>query len=181
MWQSPAPAGSNHLKPQLMCKASVSAAAMKIVSFAVRRPSITQRSAHLSANSWQRNCKATPHVFMRLGINPLTLSPPCAQRNTKPLVLYLRSPATERHRVCLRRVPVHLHRAACTCLLSYSHWSSPLPPVQWNTHKHITYTLKRGRAASLRGVRTPTARAAAPLPVYGGLEALNRSSKLLSK
>lgn len=43
------------------------------------------------------------------------------------------------------------------------------------THEHTRGGRgRRGRAASLRGVRTPTARTAAPPPLYGGLQALSR-------
>lgn len=99
--------------------------------------------------------------------------------------LDLRSPARQRCCLFTRRPaqrPSHLHLPPL--LLHSLVLSSPTSsPTHTHTHSHaLTCTHKhtrrgrerRGRAASLRGVRTPTARTAAPPPLCGGLQALNR-------
>lgn len=118
-------------------------------------------------------------------------SPSLLPRHAKPLLVSSVS-CDKSDAVCCRRCcccwrlftwsPAQ-RRASCTCLLCLSHWSSPLPPVHQHTHAHThtKHTLRRGRAASLRGVRTTIARTAAPLPMYGGLKALNHPRKMLSK
>lgn len=114
------------------------------------------------------------------GLISLTLPPPWAVRNTKPL-LCLQPPATERSRE-LRLFtwsPRSERRTSCTCLrcLSQPPVLSSLSPTSSPTYKH-THTHRRGRAAAPGGVRTPIARTAAPLLMYGGLKAVNHSRKL---
>lgn len=106
--------------------------------------------------------------------------PPSAPQNAKP-AQFLQSAASW---VCLRGVPFSaeppsLPLSALASLFCLGHrsspplLSSPLPPP---VHRHT----RAGGSAQAGARSTTTARTAAPLLMYGGLKALNHSSKLFS-
>lgn len=146
--------------------------------------SIQLNAPLLSAQTPDRELGATRHVFILDGVNftHLMSSLGGAKRRScsEPSVPGGGATPSARFIYAESRSAASLPYLSPLCftgpLLSHQ-----LSGTHTHTHTHtITHTYKRGRAASLQGVRTPTRRTAAPLPMYGGLRALNHL-KLLSK
>lgn len=115
-----------------------------------------------SANSRHTTGGATRHVFITNAIrfSPSLLARRCPKENAQP-PLGARSPATRRTLLGLFS-PVQ--RRSLPALASSDPVTGPSLSSPTSPHTHTrTLTHRRGRAASLRAVRTPTARTAAPL------------------